>query len=408
MIQRQQSSGEFSDLEKDLNLKELELNALLEVTKAINDNVPEDSLYKIFHFTLLSNLQIRTLALFVRDDSWICKVKYGAGNVNPAVLEEEVFKINQIEPASGYPGLEEYDVIIPISHKKRQLAFVLIGGVSDLKDSRDTLLSFVQTFTNILLVAIENKKLARRELQQEALRRELEIASKVQQNLFPKFLPVNEKVCIKASYYPHQTVGGDYYDYVKISEDKFLVCIADVSGKGIPAALLMSNFQASLQVLVRQTTDLNYIVRELNCQVKQSSGGERFITFFAAIYDLSSKTLHYINAGHNPPLLISGTDIHLLENGTTVLGAFDELPFINEGLHELKGNDLLFAYTDGLTEVNNEQEEEFGFDNLKKILTEAPDNPSEDLHLAIYRKVNAFRGKTSFPDDITYLSCRTA
>src|SRR5690606_1346513 len=127
----------------------------------------------------------------------------------------------------------------------------------------------------------------------------------------------------RASYFPHQTVGGDYYDYVRLPEDKFLVCIADVSGKGIPAALLMSNFQASLQALVRQTTDLDYIIRELNFLVKQNSGGERFITFFAAIYDLKKRRLTYINAGHNPPLLISGGKILLLEQGTTVLGAFD-------------------------------------------------------------------------------------
>lgn len=407
MIQRQQSNGNFSDLEKDLNLKELELKALLEVTEAINANLPEDSLYKIFHFTLLSNLQIRTLALCVKDESWICKVKHGCGPINPSVFEEEVLKISKIEDASGYPGLEEYDVVIPISHKKRLLAFVLLGGVSDLPfETRSSLLSFVQTLTSILIVAIENKKLARRELQQEALRRELEIASKVQQNLFPKLLPDSDELRIKASYFPHQSVGGDYYDFVRVSEDKFLICIADVSGKGIPAALLMSNFQASLQVLVRQTRDLNYIVRELNYLVKQNSGGDRFITFFAALYDLTDRTLRYINAGHNPPLFVSGGQTILLEKGTTVLGAFDDLPFVNEGEHPLTGNDMLFAYTDGLTEVTNEADDEFGVENLKSFLTHAPLDLAE-MHKSLINRLNDFRGSRNFPDDITFLSCQT-
>src|SRR5690606_33837514 len=146
--------------------------------------------------------------------------------------------------------------------------------------------SFVQTFTSIIVVAIENKKLARKELEQEVFRKELEIAREVQSMLFPKELPDTDKVRAFASYLPHHTIGGDYYDYIQQDENNFLVCIADVSGKGIPASLLMSNFQASLRTLVRQTNDLKQIVNELNFVIKANAKGERFITFFVAAFDL--------------------------------------------------------------------------------------------------------------------------
>lgn len=152
----------------------------------------------------------------------------------------------------------------------------------------------------------------------------MEIASKVQSNLFPSKLPFNEHVELKASYLPHLMVGGDYYDYLPLVDNKFLFCVADVSGKGIPAALLMSSFQSGLRTLVRRTNDLEDIVRELNFLVKSNSHGERFITFFCAIIDLDMYTLTYINAGHNPPFYIQDKSIKELAKGSTVLGAFDD------------------------------------------------------------------------------------
>src|SRR5690606_27643059 len=131
------------------------------------------------------------------------------------------------------------------------------------------------------------------------------------------------------------------------------ICIADVSGKGIPASLLMSNFQASLRTLVRQTNDLKEITRELNFVIKENAKGERFITFFVAAFDIKNKTLRYINAGHNPPVLVwEDKSMQLLETGTTVLGAFDKLPFIEEEQLMIKAPLLLFSYTDGLTEAS--------------------------------------------------------
>jgi len=392
-------------IEKELHLREMELNSLLEVTQAINLNLPEDSLYKIYHFTTIASLHIKKLALYVLDSDWSCKVNYGTERdykkqaFNAQILE--VTTISKVNPE--LKEFEEFDLVIPIAHKSNSLAYVLLSG-EDETELPDT--SFIQTFTSIIIVAIENKKLARKELEQEVFRKELEIAREVQSMLFPKELPDTKGLRIFATYLPHHTIGGDYYDYIPLDENNFLICIADVSGKGIPASLLMSNFQASLRTLVRQTSDLKQIVSELNFVIKNNAKGERFITFFVAAFDLKNQTLRYINAGHNPPVLVweNGT-MQLLEKGTTVLGAFDSLPFMDDETIKIDSPLLLFSYTDGLTEASNEQEEEFGIDKIQDFLKEHYSNPLQEVHQTLHQRLITFKGEKSFPDDITYISC---
>ena len=393
--------------EKLLHIKELELNSLLEITQAINSNLPEEALYKIYHFTLIANLNISKLALFVLDETWSCKVNFGTDkNFKNSLLNEEILAITKItEIKDSVNGFNEFDRVIPILHKSNVLAYVLVETGNKEDSLEDLNSSFIQTFTNIIIVAIENKKLARKELAQQAFRKEMEIAKEVQSFLFPKNLPNDQHVQIKASYHPHDSIGGDYYDYVKLTNDSFLVCIADVSGKGIPAALLMSNFQASLRTLVRQTSNLKQIIEALNFNILDNAKGERFITFFIAIVDLANKKINYINAGHNPPLLLSNGKAELLDKGTTILGVFNKLPFINEQEIALPLNSMLFAYTDGLTEISSEEGEEYGNERLQEYLLKQIAGDTTLLHTNLYEELVRYKGKTKFPDDITYWSC---
>jgi sigma-B regulation protein RsbU (phosphoserine phosphatase) len=394
-----------SDIEKKLHLREMELNSLLEVTQSINANLPEESLYKIYHFTAIASLHIKKLALYVWDSEWNCKVNYGTDkDYKNQPFNQEILSVTSISKLNlGLKDFSEFDVVIPIAHKSKPLAFVFLSGSED-EEITDT--SFIQTFTSIIIVAIENKKLARKELEQEAFRKEMEIAREVQTMLFPKELPDSDNLKIHATYLPHYTVGGDYYDYISLDENNFLICIADVSGKGIPASLLMSNFQASLRTLVRQTNDLKEITQELNFVIKNNAKGERFITFFVASFDLKNKIIKYINAGHNPPVLVSGDgSMELLEKGTTVLGAFDILPFIDEAEVDLKFPALLFAYTDGLTEASNEADEEYGIEKIQEFLSKHSSDSLKTIHQEMHKDLMQFKGSKPFPDDITYISC---
>jgi phosphoserine phosphatase RsbU/P len=393
--------------EKILQLKEMELNSLLEVTMAINNNLPEDHLYRIFNFIVRGNLQLNKIALFVLEgEEWECKVSYGTEediqvcNINQSMLQ--VREVTDLKDLPEDPALADFDYLVPVYHKNKILAQVIVGCNKD----EFTDLSFIQALTNILIVAIENKRLGRRQLQQEAMRKEMEIAKNVQALLFPTKLPYNDKLQVVADYFPHHSVGGDYYDFIKISQNKWLMCIGDVSGKGVPAALLMSNFQASLRTLIRHTSNLKYIVQELNYQISQSSKGENYITVFLAIYDESDHSLNYINAGHNPPVLITEGIVQLLESGTTILGSFDPLPFLEENrIHNLE-NFTVFSYTDGLTEVFNEQDEEFGSEKLLEFIKKNYELELKEIHLSLIKNLHTFKGRNDFKDDITFLSCR--
>jgi sigma-B regulation protein RsbU (phosphoserine phosphatase) len=405
---------EALDIRKQFEIKELELNALLEITQAINSNLPEASLYKIYNFTLRSNLNIKKLALFVLDEDWSCKVYFGTKHhYSHTKLLPEFKTIQDITHLKEFDECEftEFDIIIPVAHKDNTLALVFVGGLdkNDLRYENEDGIRFVQALSNIIIVAIENKKLARKQLEQEALRKELEIASDVQQFLFPKKLPNTELLKIEASYLPHDRVGGDYYDYIPINKNQFLICVADVSGKGIPAALMMSNFQASLRTLVRQTPNLTDIVEALNYQVMENTKGEKFITFFAAIYDIRLKTMVYVNCGHNPPILVDKKNgLRLLEDGSTVLGAMHPLPFLNEGFLTDLDDFLLFCYTDGLTETLNESSKEFGVDALLDYFREDQTylKDLKTIHQDIIVALDNFKGTNGYHDDITILSCR--
>jgi phosphoserine phosphatase RsbU/P len=407
MIQNPQLSGSLEIIERKLNLKELELTSLMEITQAINANLPEESLYKIFHFTLIANLRIGKLALFVCDDTWDCKVYFGTScDIRLSRINDDILEIKKISPILNKKGFEEFKVVIPIVHKAKVLAYVFLGDKVNAENNDSIDFPFIQTLTSILIVAIENKKLARKELQQEAIKKELAIARDVQSLFIPKELPFNEQICVQATYLPHQSIGGDYYDYIEIDKDRFLICIADVSGKGIPAALLMSNFQASLRALIRQTTDLEYIVKELNLLIMRSSKGDRFITFFAAIYDHTTKKLEYINAGHNPPVLIDKDKVvSVLDKGSTILGAFKDLPFVEKSILDISPSSFLMAYTDGVTEVENENNEEYGFEGFQAFLLQNHLLKSSELHDRILKELNTFSGNKSYPDDISFISC---
>lgn len=401
------------ELQKQLDRKELELNALLEITQAINGNVTEESLYKMFNFTLRSNLRIRKLALYVYDEKWRCVVNFGTRtNFLKYPLDDRFHLIKQVHKLIEFDSeceFHEFDLVIPVAHQSDTLAVVFIGGLESNTVNRDyeDSIRFIQALSNIIIVAIENKKLARKQLEQEAFRKELEIASDVQQFLFPDKLPNSEHLKMVASYLPHDMVGGDYYDYVPINKNQFLLCVADVSGKGIAAALMMSNFQASLRTLLRQMPNLSEIVEALNFQVLDSTKGERFITFFGAIYDINLKTLVYVNAGHNPPLLYDKKNgLRLLEDGCTVLGAMHPLPFLREGFITDLDDFLLFCYTDGLTETVNEKDEEFGQSSLIKYFEENKNKELNVIHQDIIVALDGFKGRNSYRDDITMLSCR--
>jgi sigma-B regulation protein RsbU (phosphoserine phosphatase) len=283
-------------------------------------------------------------------------------------------------------------MLVPIKHKSDVLAYLMLDPQESGK-AEELDLDFVTALTNIIIVAVENKKLARRQQEQKDYKRQLEIAHNVQKLLFPNDLPYTSDLSIEASYLPHHEIGGDYYDYIRLGEESFLICIADVSGKGVPAAILMSNFQAGLRILAQAVKELDQIVPKLNGLIMDN-------------VDTKSNRVQYINAGHNPPFLFCNNKMARLEKGTTILGGFPELPFLEVGEESYTNGFLFFGFTDGFTETYNEQGDEFGDDHLEQFLKENLSLDQHALHSDLINLLNSFKGKNRYADDITLVSCR--
>ena len=391
--------------------KELELKALLEITQAINENQSEAVLLDIFKFTCLVHLNIKALLLYVaKEGDFEKKISHGVKSKLPKfisgdqVVDEKKSGELRLNMASEY-SFDELETYLPVYHKDKMLAILFLRR-KDL--SLDVDLNFTQALTNILVVALENKRFARKQLEQEVLNREVAIASQVQQMLFPSELPNSEELKAKVTYFPHSMVGGDYYDLIRKSKDEVYFCIADVSGKGISAALLMSNFQAALRTLLRSDADLKMVVNQLNYTLFENTKGERFITFFLGHFNFKTRELHFVNAGHNPPLLCWEEEkrSEILEAGTTILGAFENLPFLEIGTRKNLDHFTIHLYTDGLTEAMNSSQEEYGEERFQRFVDSHLDIDPEEFHTVFLEKMSEFSQDIPLTDDLTLLSLK--
>lgn len=389
------------------SLKHLELDTLLDITNAINRLQDEQSLLRIFLFTVVANFKITHLSVYSRENyGWNLVLKHGIPNefvIPDDVLLELGKNFNILSHKINFPPLisQFFSTFIPIGRENRNVAFVLLGTENNIEIGTESL-GFIQTIANILTVAIQNTRLNKRRLEQQATKREIELAQKLQSQLFPSILPNTTNLQIFASYIPQLMVGGDYYDYIRLNENEFIICIADVSGKGVPAAFLVSNLQSALKILVKQNNNLEEIVNELNDLVYHNAKGEKFITFFIAKYNLEENHLEYINCGHNEPILFleNGEKIYLNE-GSLILGAFESLPKFNTATISNIKNSLLFAYTDGLTETFDMNDITHGLELVEALILDNSDHTF--LHQNIISKLKI----SNIPiDDITMLSCR--
>ena len=408
----------FSENDDQIDLIELllqrqaELNALLEITRAINSNVPSETLIEMLEIIMKGNLKIGKFRLMLENVSEFHCVSHFGGELESfedfEYIAKELAGLKIAIPISDHPHpkINAYDFFIPVHHKDEALAFVLIGNLETNEKLVDNKIDYIQTLINVIVVAFENKKLFKERLHRERLQREVELASQVQNMLIPQILPSNPVLDVEAIYRPHQSIGGDFFDFIQLTEDKFLWCVADVSGKGISAALIMSNFQASLRALVSLDISLTDLIKKLNEIVYNNTNGDRFITLFLGIYNKKNRKVNYVNAGHNPSLVIQNEKIEPLKLGTTMIGVFDELPFVNEGEIILEKEAIIFNYTDGIIEFDGEEEQSLSEEELMKFLSDNKDQDLKEIHQLLMEKIENLRNKSEASDDITILSLR--
>ena len=399
-----------------LELNEFKLNSLLEITKAINNNASIQNILKIFEYIIREQLGISKLILYANNQiHWDCILHFGAKGLNKKIdVKNELSHILEITviESSSIETINSFDVIIPIIHKKNPIAYLLIGDLEEeiFKISPDVKhMPFIQTLASIIIVAIENKRFSKEILEQEVNKKEMELAAEMQKLLFPTNLPSNEFLDVAARYESKHLVGGDYYDFIKLNNEEYFFCIADVSGKGVSAALLMSNFQAKLRANIKynhKQMSLSDLINELNEDVNSAAKGEKFITFFAGHYQCKTKTLQYINAGHNYPILIDSHNTRFLNKGCIGLGMLEKIPQVEIEKINLSENTILICYTDGLVELENSNNVAFETENLIKVVKNNFHLTMKDLDIAIFDRLNEFKGNQEFLDDTAVMSCK--
>ncbi len=402
-------------LRDQLKLKQLEIDSLLEITKSINSNKSASALYELFHRTLRDQIGVENMLLYSKNgDDWepVIGNKF-ISELNPGLILS-LLKYNKLTHLSELNGklpdyLKQYDILIPVFHKDDPLAYLLMSNprVESYEPLEDKI-KFAQTVTNIVTVAIENKRLFKKEVEQQAFKRELEVAAQVQSMLIPDDLPNNKFVEMSAIYLPHQNIGGDYYDYMQLNADEIFFCIADISGKGIAAAILMANFQAQIRQLIKRNPDtIDEFMQELNSGVLMSTKGEKFITLFFGKYNNKTRILKYVNSGHNPPILVNSGGSKFLDKGTTILGMFDKLPSVKMGQIPIIEDTAIICFTDGLTDVVNEAQQVFPLEKLVELVkTNYQENVSA-LNKKIINTIMKFKGEGGgVSDDITVLSVK--
>jgi sigma-B regulation protein RsbU (phosphoserine phosphatase) len=392
------------------------LKTLLEITQSINSNAPIDQLLHNFKKLLSTDLNIGKFILYSNlQKNWELWLDYGIEpeEYEKINVEKDLLPIRTIEITIGEneSNLKNFDFIIPIFKNEDVIAYVLIGDVDNeqigLSPSIQHL-QFIQTLANIIMVAIQNKELVKESFEKERLKKELEMAAKIQAMLVPspEHIPQRKQIQIIPFYMSHYEVGGDLYDFGEISKNEIYFCIADVSGKGMSAAMIMSHFQANLRAIFKNKKNISFkqIVRKLNNTIVEVSKGSHFVTMFLAKYNILTHRLKYVNAGHLPPILYDykTQKLNFLQDGCPGIGMLDEIPNIKTGNIRITNKSKLLCFTDGLSEYSIGNNHDYGFFVTKESMLRRELNIEQTIN-HIIEKLQINKENKMIFDDITIL-----
>ncbi len=290
---------------------------------------------------------------------------------------------------------------VPLWNNTEIIGIIYADRISLLDAFTDEDLRLLTLLSNLAAVKIEESRRIEQEIETEKMKRELEMAAEIQSKFFPKENPSCEHYEIAGKNIPCQQVGGDYYDFISIDPCHLGIVIADVSGKGVSASLLMASLRANLHAEVHAGYDLGAMVVKLNNFVHLSSDINQFITCFFCELNKETGTLNYVNAGHNPPLIIKKSgETGSLESSGLCLGM---LPSESYDLRSLAfgPGDILILFTDGITESRNPSNEEYGVERLMAIVQKNRKQSAFDLTQTILKNLNEFTAKADPADDRT-------
>ncbi len=372
-----------------LNHRVLQLNSLIDTGIELTSLEKTDSLMELALERAVVLTNASAGAVFIKENAGLNK----STTFPPGLDTEYIFK-------------SENKLSTKFELLKKSYEFVLIekesrAGIVDFDENDDILLG---AFARQLSSAIENAHLHREALEKETIEKEISVASDIQKKIIPDRLPDIPGYDVAGINIPSKEVGGDYYDCKKLNDGRYALIMADVTGKGVPASLLVSTLNASLNAYLDLQVPLSELAVKINTVIYNSSPSDKFITFFIALLDSESGELEIVNAGHNPSLLLKKDNtLYKIDAGGVALGMFDMgLPFDGEKLVINKGEKLLM-FTDGIPEAMDKNEEEYSDERLEEYFKKFDFKDSAGFIDEIVKDVRKHTKNTPQSDDITAL-----
>jgi sigma-B regulation protein RsbU (phosphoserine phosphatase) len=339
----------------------------------------------------------------------------GGGLINDYVIKKgEPLLVTDIKNDNRFKNMvpsEEYSsssfIVVPLKVKDDVIGTMSLTERKDHARYTREDLKLVTVLASQVAMAIENARLHEKTMEQNRITRELEISNHIQMNMLPTHFPNVENIDIAASSSPAKKVGGDYYDIIKLSEQMTALAIGDVSGKGMPAALLMVEIRTIIQARAHDTIDSREVIKKVNQIITLDAEPGMYATLFYGIYNSEKGKLYYTNAGHNYPLLFKKNKQGYISLETTgmFVGMFDNPPY-REAEVDLDTGDLIVFYTDGVTEAQNTGGEMYGLKRLCSVIEAHRDKSSSQVKQAILDSVDKFAIDTEQGDDLTLMVIR--
>ncbi len=329
-------------------------------------------------------------------------VEEGASLLVQNVLDDQMLRSRE---SIVFGGVRSF-MAVPLQTDERVTGLLYVDSCHfERRFSRDEL-NLLTVMANVAAMRVEHARLAQVEQAEKVLERELEQAAEIQRRHLPASAPMVPGLDLAGHNCPCRTVGGDYYDYLLLPDGKVAVLVADVAGKGLPAALLMMNLQARVQAMPVKPDDVAGLMERLNRSISAACPSNRFITMFLCVLDPATGELTYCNAGHNPPLLLRADGrFERLDVGGPVLGLPLRVPY-QQQQRGIAAGDLVALFSDGVSEAENAAGDEFGDERLAAVLSLSQKQPSQAVVDAVCRAVEQWRAGAPAADDATLVVAR--
>ena len=403
--------NELKSVNRQLDSRVQRLSSLFELSKEFGLFLESSKVIRLLMFSLLGQFLLKKFALvrFENNEIEILDSKFDdeklLAAINKYQLQDNQESLKKEKIQKSFPELDELEVelIVPMQLHGKTRGLIFLGKRPGNKKYGESDIEFIFSVGNLAIISLENNRLFQEALEKQKMEEDLLIARDIQRNLLPQTLPEYDHFDIAALNVSSKQVGGDYYDVIPLNDGRFYIAIADVSGKGVPASLMMANIQAFLQVICRQGIKIDEATGMINDLVTANTSEGRFITFFWGYIDINKNALTYVNAGHNPPYIIRNGKIIKLEKGGIIFGVMKTMtPYIFEEI-ELKKDDVIILYTDGVSEAMNLDNEEYSEEKLQAVAKSLVNRNADEILNGIKEDVQIFTQGNAQSDDITLI-----